>query len=329
MPKAKSTDTTDDVVELRRQLAEANTARAAAETEASTYRSKAREAELNAMSADERALVSQQEANESTLSALESEMAGYENEIAALADEPGHGKEIAALNRKLASAAAKVETENNRKTYLAGLREQAKGRTASTAAGHKAEDTAEKVADGTPLSAFGAPTQAWLKKRPAMFTDRRLFKTAKVAAIEAIEVEGLTDQSPEYFRFIEDKLGEHQQSEHAEDGEQEEGEEVEAQEEQQIEQRRPGAEERYEPENPQPRAAGRGSMSTAAAPSSSRLRTGTDTGNRRKPALTAQEREVADALYASERNPAERYRKYATNREIMNGRDPAHFMPRN
>lgn len=323
MPKAKS-DTTDDVTELKRQLAEANARASSAEGEASTYRSKARDAELSAMSADERALVSQQEATDSNLTALESEMTGYENEIAALADEPGHGKEIAALNRKLASTAAKVETETNRKTYLAGLREQAKGRTASKTAEHTASDTAEKVADGTPLNAFGAPTQAWLKARPAMFTDRRLFKTAKVAAIEAIEVEGLADQSPEYFRFIEAKIGEGQQAEQEED--QEEGEEVEAQEQQ--EQRRPGSEERYEPEKPQHRAAGPGAMS-AAPPSSQRLAPSGDGKPTRKPALSSQEREVADALYSSERNPAERYRKYAHNRDVMNGREPAHFMPRN
>ena len=322
-PKSAASDANgqqDDVAELRRQLAEmtaeANTAKAQLRSEAERRRS----AELQNMSAQERALVSEQEACDSRIEAMESEAQSYEDQIAQLADEPGHGKEIAALNRKLAAVSAKLETETNRKSFLAGQREKMKAQP-------KPEDGADGgngrvLANGSKLSQYGAKTQAWLEAHPKAFTDARYLNKAILAAQEATAIEGIADQSPEYFAFIEEKLGERQvqQPQSDDTDETDEGDELPV----------PAAAEHrtidhqsYEPEKPQQRAAGPGSM--AAVPTRNVPQGGNGGGNRRTPTLNAEEREVADALYAH-LPAAERYVRYAQGKSYMKQRNSGHFV---
>lgn len=307
----------EDLAALRAELAELRAGKAAAERTANTERQARRSAEMANMSAQERALVADQEACDSRIESIEGDLQAYEDDIARLADEPGHGKEIAALNRKMSAAAAKLETENGRKTFLTGQREKFNKQTKEAVP----PDTNDKIlANGSRMSQYGPRTQAWLESHPKAFTDARYFGKCVAAAIKATQAEGIEDQSDEYFRFIEAEIGDTQNA-----PADPEGEEVAT--DPPAPRRANSTEERYDPESPQPRAAGRGSMASAAPPTRQTPQGG---GNnpRRAAALTPQEREVADGLYASIRNPADRYVKYAENKKIMMGRETGHFQQR-
>ena len=281
----------------------------------STHASEARKARLATMSAEERALVSAQEANDGTIASLTSSLDSIEAEIARLADEPGNGAAIAKLNRQMASDTARLQTEEGRKTYLENQRAQFASQ-AEAAAAEPADG--DKLANGTPLANLHPSSQDWIRRHPKAMTDSRYCGKMVAAAIEAEQAEGLKVNSPEYFAFVEKKLGDAPVANADQDDEQdEEGDEVEL-----------DPLDKYEPERPQTRAAGPGSMS-AAPPSQAALRQTNAGGNRRAPALSAAEKEAADGLYGSIKNPAERYVKYAQNRDYMNGREPGHFMPRN
>ena len=116
MAKSKTdTDTGDqvDVAELRRQLDAANAEKETYRAQASTETQRRREAEKANMGAQERALVSELESSESRLESLEGDLNSMEEQIARLSDEPGQGKEVAKLNRRMAEAAAEHRESGN------------------------------------------------------------------------------------------------------------------------------------------------------------------------------------------------------------------------
>lgn len=314
MAGKRKSDTTqignDDVAALRAELDALKGENSTLISQRDTASAEAKKARLATMSADERALVSAQEANEATLNSLESEASSIEDQIATLADEPGHGKEIAALTRKLSTLSADLVDEGKKKKWLEGQRAKFTERAAETA-----EDPNDKtLANGSKLSAYGQKTQAWLLAHPKAFTDSRYMARAIAAAIKATGGEGIADQSAEYFKFIEDELGETPApTEEEEVPADEEGEE--------IAQPARQTQERYEPEKPQARAAGGGSV---AAVVQTALRSSSTGGARRTPALTAAQKEVADSLYGS-MPAAERYIHYAKMDTFMKNRETGHF----
>ena len=315
MAKSKTdTDTGDqvDVAELRRQLDAANAEKETYRAQASTETQRRREAEKANMGAQERALVSELESSESRLESLEGDLNSMEEQIARLADEPGQGKEVAKLNRRMAEAAAEQRDLKNRKTWLESQRERLK-KPAPT--DNAPTEGARLMPNGYPFDNFDPQTKAWLEKHPRAFTDAVYYDKCIAAAQSATRLEGIPDRSPEYFAFIETKLGERQVENTDEvDEEEDEGEEVQT----------PQTEERYTPERPQPRAAGPGS---GAAPPSRQVPSGGGGGNRRMPALTAQEKEVALSLYSHVPglSDADKLKRYADNRKYMKERNPQHF----
>lgn len=314
MPKAPKTDTTqtDDVAALKAELEQLRSESAAAKAEVLEARKARREAEFQNMSAQERAIASDQDACESNLRALESEAQSYEDQIAALADEPGHGREIAALNRKLATVSANLVREGDRKTWLAAQREKASA--ASKKQSEAPSDDSPVLANGSRLSQYGPRTQAWIEAHPKAFTDRRYLQSAILAAQKATQVEGLKDESDEYFRFIEEEIGDAPPAAPApapEEDDPDVGEEIAP------------AEVNYQPEKPQPRAAGPGSI--AAAPPTRSIPAAAGGAPRRAPTLTAEEREVALSLYPNIKNPADKLVAYAEGKKLMAQRANHHF----
>lgn len=294
------------------------TARATtAEHTAGQERQARRTAELSTMSATERAIVSDQEANEARLEALESEATDLENQIATLADEPGNGREIAKLTRQIAQTTTKIDAEAGKKAYLAQQREKITGanKTAREAA---PADGVKVLANGAPITSFSPKTQAWLEAHPQSFTDVRFVKKAILAAQEAVDVEGIADDSAEFFGFVEDRLGLKVAPET--DVEEEEGEVIEPAQ----------VRESYTPENPQRSAAGPGALSSVAPPTRQTPQGGNGGGNRRAPTLTAQEREVALSLYPdSKLSDADKLVRYAAGKKFMNERNNQHFRGNN
>lgn len=301
---------------LRAELAELKAGKATAEIELRDTRSRLRTSELSTMSAQERAIVSDQEATDARLEALESEATALEDQIATLADEPGNGREIAKLTRQIAQITTKIDGETNKKTYLAGQREKvtATNKTAREAA---PAEGAKKLANGLVYDTLSSQTKAWADAHPEVFTDLRFAKKATLAAQEAIDVEGLKDNSPEYFAFIEDRLG--IKAAPDQDDDEEEGEDVLSE----------PARESYTPEKPQRAAAGPGAMAGAAPPTRQTPQGGNGGNNRRMPTLTSDEREVALSLYPHLKTDADKLVAYAKGKQFMKDRDNKHFRGNN
>lgn len=331
MPKAKTNgqDTSqDDVAALKKALEEERTLRTAAEGRANQEFSLRRKAEMAGMSAEERTLVAQQEACESTISNLESEIQSAEDEIARLADEPGHGKEVAALTRKIGAASAKLETESNKKTFIAGKREQFVANKGKRSEDAEVAPGDIKMPNGTLLSSFSPSTQAWLKARPDTLTNGAYFDRV-VTFAKAAEAKGLKADTTDFFSFVENMLGESPAPAEEEDEQEEaDGEEIEAPEQVRRTDAKDGAE-GYEAERPQRRAAGPGAMS-AAPPSRTVPTGGNGGGNRRVPTLNSEEREVALNLYSHLNiSDADKLKKYADGKKFMANYRPQHFQGAN
>lgn len=335
---AKRTDTTDttneedgvlsaaEAAELRRRLAAAESTVSAKDSELTTERKRRRDAEFAGMSAQEQAIVSQQEACDTEIASLQSEADTLNDQIAALYDEPGHGKEIAELNRKLIRAETNLSEASRRKDWLAGQRDQVTSRNKETREAATREDqqpSGRKMANGFPYDNFQPKTKAWVDAHPQAFTDKTYWDRVIRFAQEAGQDYGYADESKEYFDHIERRLSEvsgtarRQDDDDDQQDENEEGEDL-------TEEVTPRRTESYAPERPQERAAGPGSM--AARPTRQVPQSGGQVGNRRVSArLTAQEREAADSLYSGIANPADRYQAYADGKKFMAERQPGHF----
>lgn len=325
LPKTSKSDTsntdngansgTEDLAALRAELADLKAGKASTDAELRQARGALRTAELSRMSADERAIVSDQEACDARLESMEGEATSIEDQIAQLADEPGHGKEIAVLTRKLSTLSANLVDENRRKAYLAGQREKVTNQNKQHREAAPA-DGERLLANGIVFSKLAAPTQAWLEKRPKAFTDARYAKLLVNTAQRAVDIEGLADNSPEFFRFIEDEMGEGAaDTTTTDDIDEDEGEEIAAD----------PTHESYTPERPQSRAAGPGAMSSAAPPTR-QAPAGGSGGPRRAPTLSAEEREAALNIYSHLNiSDADKIVKYATGKKYMKDRQNLHF----
>lgn len=324
-----------ELAELRRQLADANGRATTTESLLAAERQARVKAEEATMSEAERRVRAELQTVESTLGSLNTEADGVEAEIARLSDEPGHGAEIAKLTRRLSQIEAKTTDLTNRKSFWEAEAEKAK--TATTARRAAPATGAEELANGTKLSEMDPKAAEWARKHPRMMTDPAYMKRVFAAANYAESFEGLAQNSPEYFRYIEERMGER-----TDDGQTgDEGEDIVTEQRRETQDRTAGratassplsrtqeqdegADLDYRVKTPQTPAAGRGSL--AAVPATRTVPgSGTGRGGRREPLLSADEREVADALYGHEKDPAKRYMKYADNRELMKQRDRGGF----
>ena len=314
--QTSSTDTTteapverDEVAELRAELAQLKAESASKDNVIREANAGRQTAEQRSMSEQERRLRSELASTETTLIAMESEATTLANQIGTLSDEPGHGKEIAELTRKLARVEARIETEGNRKSFYTNQIEQAAAASKQVAE----RPVGEILASGVALGTLSPSVQQWFRAHPKSFTDKAYLNRVIAAAQYATEVEGITVESPEYFEFVESKIGERKAApttiEHDDEGEDLGRATTESP------YSKTTKEVSYTPENPQPRAAGPGTI-----PPSRSVPTGSDRRPGRAPLLTPEEREVADALYGHHKNPADRYQKYAENRELMKSR---------
>jgi hypothetical protein len=326
-----SPSNSDETEQLRQQLEELRGRAASAESALRDERTARQRAELAQMGETERRIVADQEACDTLLDSLNSQADGIEKQIAALADEPGHGAEVAKLNREAARIEAKILQEGQRKDYLASVREKAKEQRAAPqpSAGDR------PLANGYSTANMSPQTKAWLDAHPKAYTDIGYCKRVIAYAINATDLEGIQADTPEYFSYLEEKIGDRQPQRREAQTDDDEGEEVASAE---SPYSRPGPaaasasaandgdELDYTPRNPQTRAAGPGSIAAVAPPSRSIPGNRNAGGSKRTAALTADERVVADQLYPQMKNPADRYKRYAENRDFMNqDYRPNHF----
>ena len=318
---------TDELAQLRAEMAELRGRVSSAESTAQSERQMRLKAEEATMSEAERRLRSDFTNSENLISTLNSEADGLEDRIAELSDEPGHGKEIAKMNRRLADIAADRRAETDKKNWLAGQIEKAKteGTKRTEAAGREA------LANGTPLAELDPRAAAWIRAHPKAMNDPAYLNRVIAAGNYAINVEGIEANSPDYFAFVEDKIGDARQTarQPARDRE-DEGEDIAAD---PVRDRaspysrtkeQDGGDLDYRVAKPQTAAAGRGSL--AAVPVTRTAPGGTGTGRgRREPLLTPEQREVADTIYSHIANPADRYLHYSDSKKFMDDRRNGNF----
>lgn len=293
-----TTDKQDDLTALRAEMEQMKRELAASRAEKSAESTARSQAEQRALSSEERRIIAEESACKSTIDSFSTEADNIEAEIARLSDEPGHGAEISKLTRRLSTVTAKLHTEEQRQTWLATKREEAKSAASAPV------DSGPKLANGAALSGFAPASQQWFRDHPKAFTDASYLKRVVAAANYALDVHGMADGSPEYFEFVEQEVDGRTQPAARQEPE-DQGEDLEVR-------------------KPQPRAAGPGSMNkamaTIAAPSRSAT-TSSGTGPRRQAMLSADEREVADKLYGDKfPNQADRYVHYAEMKKYQTDR---------
>lgn len=300
----------DEMEQLRREMAELRGQLASKDVIIAQERDGRAKAETAHMSEAERRLLSEEQACDSALDSIESEASALEDQIARLADEGGHGKEIAGLNRKLAGLEARKLDTERRKQWLGGQKEQAKR------AAEAPRQTGRVLADGRPLNVFPQEVQGWIEKHPEFFSDPRVINKAMAAHYRA-NAEGIPSQGAAYLEFLENETfgnGNRPQTRQPQQSQRQERDDEGDEDDSQPQQRAQGGEMDYNVSKPQGDAAGPGSIARAT-----RQMPGQQTvnGQRRQPALSRDEKEVADSLYAHITDPKERYVKYAQNKDFM------------
>ncbi|HWG71256.1 MAG TPA: hypothetical protein VN692_17700 [Steroidobacteraceae bacterium] len=231
-----------------------------------------------AVSETEQRWIAQKQAVEGTIAAAEAEADRAEREYAAAA-ESGDWAAAAKAQRALAGAESRAIQSRSQKDFL----EQNKARLTQAPEMPRSQSSADKY--GAVVKDLRPSEREWLDQRPQFMSDTR-YRARVFGASQIADGEGHARGSPEYFRRIEDLLGEGQQ------------ETREA----------PRAQER--------------ALSADVAPQR-RAAPGAAASGGREIRLTADQVEVADGLYGNPASPdyiadpGERYRKYHGNLERM------------
>lgn len=300
MSEAESTQGVDDLAELKRQLDAERAKSANLERQLSTTHGEKVTAERRVVSEAEQRLLAQEQATDNAIAAAENEASALEAQLSTLWAE-GKFAEAAAVQRKISQAETRLFNEKNRKDHLAGERERVRSIV-------EQQSQQRQPQGGGDLS---MRTAAWIAAHPQFSSDPVYHNLAMAGHADAVK-QGIPVDSDEYFAHIEGFTGDRRAPASGQ-GQRvaSEGASVE----QPLSQPQQGGELAYEPQRPQARAAGPGSL--GAAPVSRQAPTSPAPG--RQPDLTAEEREVADALYGH-MAPKERYTKYAENRAFMSAR---------
>lgn len=305
---AKDTSHDDELAALKAALEASN-------RERDTFRVRAEAAESGKAGAERQVLSEAERRVQAEIAAVESALASNETEAESIVAEidaaQAEGKPTGALQRKLAKVEASSTDLTNRKTYYGQQLERAK-----EAAKAPPPVQTQKLADGTPLGNFSASMQAWAKDHPELLTSRAAVMRGYAADAEARE-RNVVVESKEYFDILSAAVRGVQPVQQATDDDDASAYSSGAAETDEAAQAEAAAAiARQTAAKPQPGPAGSGSM--RATPT--RQVPGNPAARGRVPALSADQREVADFLYASIKDPRERYAKYVTDKEFMDNR---------
>lgn len=189
------------VEESRRRTEEASRQQAETERERDAVTSRLRSEIAGRVQAQETAL-------DSSISAIDAELANHKRDYAAAA-EAGEWSKLAEINDKIAEAKINRKVFESQKTRLTDWKaDQIRRAEAAAAAAPAAE------ANNDPLAAFSEPTRVWLKAHPEVQPGQRLWNRAQAYHNLAVD-EGIKPDTPEYFNYIEEKLGMKQEQQQA------------------------------------------------------------------------------------------------------------------
>ncbi len=286
-PAAERSTSAEELAELRQQLE-------AERREKNAFKSRAETAERRAGDAQARVFASEEAAVANALAAAEAEAAKAEEDLAK-AYEEGRTAEIGKLTRAVSTAQYKVEVLRGQQFRI----EEAKKR------------APEPTGEDPRLAGFTEPTKAWIKKHPA-FLEQGAFYNRVMAAHYAAVADGMQTDTPEYFDFIEEKVGLREPA----GGRREEGGEREGQQEEEAEvttesplsqaaRTQEGSERRRTP-----------AASRAAPPARQAPRTGQPRQTGQQIRLTPEEAEAARFSFP-EMSEADAYAAYAENKRAL------------
>jgi hypothetical protein len=311
-PKVEQTVETpnaaDELTTLRAELEAAN-------REKATLASRLQEAETGKSGAERKALSEAERRIQAEISATDSALAANESEaeniVAEIDGAQADGKPTGALQRKLAKIEASSTDLTNRKTFYSNQLKQAE-------AAAKAPPPREvpKLADGTPLTNFTPALQRWAQSHPELLTSRAAVMRGYAADAEARE-RGIAVESKEYFDALDEAVSGRPAAQPTVDDDIDDGgtpySETQPADAEAARVEAEAAIARGAARQPQAGPAGTGSL--RAMPS--RQVPGNSAQRARTPALTADQREVADSLYAHLKDPRERYATYAEHKAYM------------
>lgn len=284
--------TDEELQGLRRQLQEQKDRARAAETRAGEESKRSRSAVEERIAAEDAAIATMLSSAESSTERLEADLSRLQEE--------GRFGDAAKLVAKLADARVDLRIAQDRKSAFERWKSDQEAEAKRTA--------------NDPLARFTPATRAWIEEHPRYLTDHR-YQSLCNAADQLARAEGIPVDTGEYFRFVEDFVGEREEPARSV--------------------RRPGKyadEEDREPEEEPKGDGSRGSkaadksngkdrsLSTSAPPSRGSYST---TGERRGPRpLTEREKEAAKFSFPEEwqKDPREAERLYAESVVVLKQR---------
>lgn len=204
-PAKKAAPENDDIIgTLKAQLAEKETALSAATQRASTAESIAGQAKQQAQRFEQEAAEARTQVSESTRNTIDSGIAAAKAESSAAQEalqtafEAGNAKAVAEANRRVARAEADLAMLEQAKAELP-TQQQRRVETRQ-----QVQQNADPTEDF--INSRTAPTANWLRAHRDYLTDPRKNAKMNAAHYEAVG-EGLALDSPQYFDFVERKLG--------------------------------------------------------------------------------------------------------------------------
>lgn len=272
----------DELAALKAQLAEATERDKRNHERAEAATREATTARTEQQRAIEDRFSAQEVAIVNAMTAAQSEAQALEQELERLLSE-GKAPEYAQATRKLARVEMRIAQAEQQKDWL---EQQKAGYQSAVAAEAQRQKEAAEAAQQQPQVSQRA--QAWINAHPRMKIVNNApvdpnYYNAAIGAHNLARLKGIPVDSDQYFEFIETQLGE----------------------------RTPAVAEANE---------GSPKAMVAAPPSRS-----TPTAQRqseRRLTLTAQEREMADITMSHVKDPAERYKRYAMNKQRMMAENP-------
>jgi hypothetical protein len=288
----------DESATLRAALEEARRDRAALVTENTTLRSQRDDTSRRLSTESSQRFVAEESSIDNAIAAATNEADGLEGEYARLLGE-GKTADAAKVMRKMTAAEAKIQQLTAKKEWFAQEKERTKDQPVQHA------DPFDQFVGGYPQN-----VQGWIRQNRRFYTDER-YRNAVTGAAHLAMNKGIQPGTTDYFRFCEEQgeaalRGDDVAATRTAQIEEPAGEDHDVT----IEQHKTIAPD-ARPVQPQPRAAGPGSLASVA---SRPTRATPGTVSRTRPTLTAEEADMANTLASTLApeltNPADIYKWY-------------------
>lgn len=192
---ARRNEDDSELAQLRKQLADADADRTRLRTETAQLRNHANELNGRVQSASDQAAEAEYATLQTRIANAGERQKTLREKLAVL-NSVGDYEGAADVQVELTKLAVAESNDKAQANHLK-LRYQESKRVPAKVPGDSFEDA---------LKNLTGPTQDWLRKHPECINDRKMNIKVQAAHLDAID-EGLREDSPQYFAFVEEKLG--------------------------------------------------------------------------------------------------------------------------